>query len=145
MRKYREYSDEDVIRFAKEVTSVAQLLSKLNLKQAGGNFASIKRILQRLNVDCSHWTGQAWNKGQRLKDWSEYARSNGFRKHFMKERDHCCERCLLKEWQNEKIPLEIEHKDGDRTNNNLENLSLLCCNCHALTTTWRGRKNKKTI
>lgn len=41
----------------------------------------------------------------------------------------------------EKIPLEIEHVDGDRTNNELANLKLLCCNCHALTPTWRRRKD----
>jgi 5-methylcytosine-specific restriction endonuclease McrA len=39
------------------------------------------------------------------------------------------------------IPLELEHKDGNCTNHNIENLELLCPNCHALTDTYRG-KNK---
>ena len=42
-------------------------------------------------------------------------------------------------WMGEKIPLEVHHKNGDRTKNNEENLELLCCNCHALTDNWRNR------
>ena len=37
------------------------------------------------------------------------------------------------------IPLELDHVDGDRTNNLLCNLRLVCPNCHALTPTYRGR------
>jgi hypothetical protein len=39
------------------------------------------------------------------------------------------------------IPLELEHKNGNNTDNRIENLTLLCPNCHALTETYRG-KNK---
>lgn len=44
-------------------------------------------------------------------------------------------------WQNGVISLEIDHIDGDNTNNLLTNLRYLCPNCHALTPTYRG-KNK---
>lgn len=37
-----------------------------------------------------------------------------------------------------KVPIEVEHIDGDWRNNRLENLTLLCPNCHALTSTFRG-------
>ena len=37
-----------------------------------------------------------------------------------------------------KIPLEVEHIDGNSTNNKEENLTLLCPNCHSLTPTYRG-------
>lgn len=50
-----------------------------------------------------------------------------------------CERCNNTEWLGDKIPLELHHKDGDRTNNELDNLELLCPNCHAFTDTYRGR------
>lgn len=50
-----------------------------------------------------------------------------------------CSSCDLTRWQGEPIPLELDHVDGDRTNNSLENLRLLCPNCHALTPTYRGR------
>lgn len=140
MRNYRNYSNEDIIVYAKEVKSIAGLLKKLNLVAAGGNFANIKKRVQQLNIDTSHWTGQAWNKGQQLKDWTNYHRPRSFKKHLIKLRGHKCERCQLSEWEKNPIPLEIDHVSGDKTDNRLENLLLLCCNCHALTSTWRGRK-----
>ena len=44
-----------------------------------------------------------------------------------------CEMCGLNEWIGQKIPLELHHMDGDRFNNQLENLQILCPNCHSLT------------
>ena len=141
MGKYREYTDQDIIDSAKEVTSLSKLLDKLGLRQAGGNFTNMKKHLQRLNVDCNHWNGQAWSKGEQLKDWSQYTRAVTLKPHLLKLKSHTCENCNRTEWMGEKIPLEIEHVDGDRTNNELANLKLLCCNCHALTPTWRRRKD----
>jgi len=122
------------------VKSVSGLLKSLALRPVGGNYINIKRILNRLNVDTSHWTGQAWNRGQRTKDWSDYTRVSYLKKHIIKERGYSCEWCNLNEWRSQKITLEIDHIDGDRTNNSLENLRLLCPNCHSQTTTFRRYK-----
>jgi hypothetical protein len=139
MRKYRNYTDEDIIKYAKEVTSIAGLLKKLNLIVGGGNYANIKNNIQRLNINTDHWKGQAWSKDQQLKDWSSYSRTGHYKKHLITNRGHKCEDCSLTEWKNQPIVLEVHHKDGNRTNNNFENLQLLCCNCHATTKNWRGR------
>jgi hypothetical protein len=53
-----------------------------------------------------------------------------------------CECCGNDTWNGEPIPLELDHIDGDRTNNRLENLKIICPNCHAQTETYRG-KNKR--
>jgi hypothetical protein len=143
-RKYKRYTDNDIRKYAAEVTSMAQLLTKLGLKVAGGNFNNIRRKLQQLGLSCDHWTGQAWSKEKRLKDWSEYTKVEMFKPHLIKERGHQCERCKNTIWENVPIPLEVEHVNGDRADNRLENLKLLCCNCHALTSTWRGKKNRKS-
>lgn len=42
---------------------------------------------------------------------------------------------------NKPISLEVHHKDGDKENNESENLELLCPNCHSYTENYRGRKN----
>ena len=44
-----------------------------------------------------------------------------------------CEMCGLKEWRSQKLTLELHHIDGNRFNNNLDNLQILCPNCHSLT------------
>lgn len=142
-RHYRLYTDEQLTTLVAQVKNMAQLLRSLSLKIAGGNYANMKRTLQKLQIDCSHWTGQAWNSGQQLKDWSEYTRPARAKPHLIKKRGRKCESCGRKTWQGEPIPLELDHINGDRTDNREDNWRLNCPNCHALTPTWRGRKNKK--
>lgn len=50
-----------------------------------------------------------------------------------------CSSCTLQEWLGNQIPLELDHIDGNSRNHKLDNLRLLCPNCHALTPTYRGR------
>ena len=49
-----------------------------------------------------------------------------------------CEQCSLEHWNGLPIPLELEHCDGDKRNNTIQNLRMLCPNCHAQTNTYRG-------
>lgn len=59
------------------------------------------------------------------------------------EQDGKCNNCRIDSWLGHPICFELEHKDGNRENNSRENLEALCPNCHSLTPTWRGKKNKK--
>ena len=54
-----------------------------------------------------------------------------------------CEKCNLKTWNELKIPLELHHIDGEKNNNEITNLQLLCPNCHAQTNTYRSKNCKK--
>lgn len=65
------------------------------------------------------------------------------RKRVILEQDGKCNKCGIDEWFEQPLSLELEHKDGDSTNNKRENLEALCPNCHCITPTWRGR-NKNT-
>lgn len=142
-KNYRDYTDDDIIKITGEVTSMAQLLTKLSLKVAGGNYANMRRNLQRLKLVCDHWTGPAWNKDKQLKDWSSYTRNTHLKKHLIKLRGNKCEnkRCNLTKWLGELIKLELHHIDGDRTHNKEKNFQLLCPNCHSFTKNFRNRKN----
>jgi hypothetical protein len=50
-----------------------------------------------------------------------------------------CERCGLTEWRGQPLSLELHHVNGNGSDNRLENLMLLCPNCHSQTETWGGR------
>ncbi len=63
--------------------------------------------------------------------------------YLIKKRKHQCEKCKNTEWLDQKIPLNLHHRNGDAMDNNLLNLRLLCGNCHALTPNF-GRRNKKS-
>ena len=54
-----------------------------------------------------------------------------------------CEKCKRIKWNGIDIPLHLHHKDGDKTNNELCNLQILCANCHGQTDNFGGKKLKK--
>lgn len=57
----------------------------------------------------------------------------------VKERGHKCEKCGISEWFGQSISLDMHHIDGNYKNNSLDNLKLLCPNCHAITPTYKGK------
>ena len=149
----RKWTDEQFILAVKSSFSYAEVLRKLNLKVAGSNYDTVKRKIKKLNLDISHMTGKIWNKGKNfkfkprieLKDAlvvnSPYISSNKLKYRLLKEglKQHICENCHKSMWCKNKIPLELHHINGDKHDNRIENLQLLCPNCHAITDNYRGR------
>lgn len=80
-----------------------------------------------------------------------YSISKYIKRYLMEKYNYKCSKCGWNE-RNQftgNIPLEVHHKDGDYTNNDEDNLDLLCPNCHSLTATYKaankgqGRKDRK--
>ena len=63
------------------------------------------------------------------------------KKRLILARGHQCENCTNRLWFELPITLELEHIDGNNSNNSEDNLLLLCPNCHAQTKTWRRAKS----
>ena len=57
-------------------------------------------------------------------------------------KDDRCERCGRNEWNGARLALELHHRNGDGADNRLENLEILCPNCHSQTDTW-GARNRR--
>ena len=56
---------------------------------------------------------------------------------------HICEECTLDTWNEKPIPIELHHIDGNRYNNVLDNLMILCPNCHSQTGSNSGKNKGK--
>ena len=81
---------------------------------------------------------QKWLEKYNAMPFDELGPENKRRRVF-EEQKFCCNMCGISEWFSKPITLELEHKDGNNTNNTRENLEGLCPNCHSTTDTWRGR------
>ena len=68
-----------------------------------------------------------------------YTKANAYT-HFKRNTEYRCSCCSIKEWNGKELRLQIDHIDGNNTNNVVENLRYLCPNCHTQTETW-GVKN----
>lgn len=150
--KYK-YSDETLSIIVKESTSMRQVCEKLGINYSGGNFAHLKKRIENASINRSHFTGQGWNKGRvhgpkrPIEDYLSNKKS--ILTHTLKLKllssnifIHQCMKCKLYIWLNDPIPLELHHIDGDKQNNILSNLELLCPNCHAKTDNYRIRNSK---
>jgi 5-methylcytosine-specific restriction endonuclease McrA len=56
-----------------------------------------------------------------------------------------CQECGLAQWRGRHISLELHHINGDGQDNRLENLTLLCPNCHSQTDSWGGRNSRDGV
>ena len=141
--RLRKVTKEQLQEMANNSVSIAGVIRLLGYKEKhGSSYHIVKKYLQIYDIKTDHWKGQAWSKGDQLKDWSQYNRAVHCKKHLIKDRGHICENCKLSEWLEQPIKLEVHHIDGNRTNNEYFNLKLLCPNCHAYTDSWRKRRTK---
>lgn len=141
MKKWENFSKEELEQFVKNSSSYAQVCEKIGYKGGSGP-KLVKEMIEFYQFDISHFKGQGWNKNNF--DYDRFRYGNNIKAAAAIDaivylRGHRCERCQLEQWLNNPIPLEVHHKDGDKLNNELDNLELLCPNCHALTDNWRGR------
>jgi 5-methylcytosine-specific restriction endonuclease McrA len=148
--KLRKYTEHQLAEAVKNSTSLAQTLSKLGVAPYGGNYVVLRKALRHFDLDSSHFTGQNWNKGKTIGPKQPLERyltnelqiqSYKLKKKLLSEGvfKKRCSNCQNTKWLGQPIPLELDHINGDNSDNRLTNLRLLCPNCHALTPNYRGR------
>jgi 5-methylcytosine-specific restriction endonuclease McrA len=152
--KLYKYTKEELINAVKTSSSMRQVLLKLNVSPYGGNYDVLRKAIDYFIIDTTHFTGQAWNKGKKLPPkvpLEKYLNNEvPIQSYKLKNRllkdgvfKHQCMNCNKKTWLNQLIPLELDHINGDNRDNRIENLRLLCPNCHALTPTYRSKNRVK--
>jgi 5-methylcytosine-specific restriction endonuclease McrA len=139
-------------------TSIRQVIAKLGLVEAGGNYDQVKKYIKENSISTEHFKGMGWNKGMRyfrpqisldeiLVENSTYQsfklKKRLFQSNLKKQK---CEECGWKKVSKDgRLPLELDHINGKRHDNRIENLRILCPNCHSLKPTHRGLNRKKML
>lgn len=156
MGRGRSWTDEELAIAVAKSFSIRNVIKLLGLVPAGGNYKQINERILILNLNISHFTGAVWNKGKNYQ--SKAARpieeflciGSKIGSHRLKRRlfhaglkSPVCERCGWAEQSKDgRIPVELDHINGNHEDNRLENLQILCPNCHSLQPTHRGRNKK---
>jgi len=150
-----KFKDKELLEnIIKDSLCKAEVLVALGLKPCGGNYKTFDKYILKYEIDTSHFTGSIWNTGKRFREFgkkfdiqdilvenSTYTNTNRLRIRLINEglKEEKCSNCNLSEWLSQKIPLELDHINGVNNDHRIENLRLLCPNCHALTSTYRGK------
>lgn len=156
MSKKRSWTEQELRQAVFECRSVRQVIQRLGLIPAGGNYAQMKRYIAELGLDTSHFGGSSWNKGlsglikPQITLEKILVEKSDFQSFKLKSRLFkaglkipMCEECGWAQKSNDgRLPLELDHINGDRRDNRLKNLRILCPNCHSLQPTHRGRNRR---
>lgn len=138
----------------KESKNINQVCKKIGKRPTNTNYLFVNKIISKYNIDTSHFSSEISNtKLTRYTDEeiycenSPYTNSNSLKRRLIKtgKKEEKCECCGLTHWNGVSIPLELHHKNGNHNDNRLENLQLICPNCHATTDSYCGRNKEKKI
>ena len=157
MNRKRKWTEKNLEEAVNSSTSIRQVLNKIGLIEAGGNYSQIKKYIKEKNLNTNHFKGRGWNKGltgigtPRISLKEILVKDSDFQSFKLKKRlflvglkNKKCEEC---DWsklsEDGRISLELDHINGKHRDNRLENLRILCPNCHSLKPTHRGRNRKK--
>lgn len=154
--KQRKWTQEQLKKAVINSKSYRQVLNCIGLREAGGNYAQIKKYIREYDLDTKHFKGRGWNKGMHFpfnpkiplnkilvknSDFQSYKLKNRLIREELKTLR--CEECgWNKKTKDGRVPLELHHLNGNARDHRLKNLKILCPNCHSLKPNYRGLNKK---
>lgn len=146
----RSWTDED-LRVAVAInTTFIGICKSLNLSRGSGNVKTVKFHIKRMNLLTNHLLGKAHREtsspnkipmAEILVENSSYLNTVHLKNRLLKDGllKHECYICKIPPvWQEQKLTLQLDHINGIHSDNRIENLRILCPNCHSQTKTFAG-------
>lgn len=148
-----EWNLEEIKKLVKDATTFSEVLRGLNIPIQGNNGNTLKRILNENNIDYSHFTGRAKyykTSSAKIEDYLNNKikiKPYKLKQKLLKEniKENKCEICGLTEWLGKPLIIQLHHINGNNADNRLENLQMLCPNCHSQTESYCGKANTNSI
>lgn len=147
------WNKEIIEQFVQQSDNFTEVLKKLNIPIQGNNLTTLKRKIKEFKIDISHFTFKKHyvNNFKCKSDIQTYLiKGSKVSTSKLKEKlflsglkENKCEKCGVNFWNGEKLICQLHHINGDHTDNRLENLQILCPNCHSQTDSYCGSANKK--
>jgi hypothetical protein len=143
----KHFNQNDFIKICQESKSMAEAASKLDL-----HFNTFKKYAIKFGCYVTNQSGKGTNKivppkvdlQEILEGKHPHFQTFKLKNRLLKEKiiENKCFICDIEEWNGKKLNMELDHIDGNRTNHKLENLRMLCPNCHSQTETYRAKNIK---
>lgn len=149
-----KYTKEFLQPLCEGKTSIAQVCTILKLK--GNGSENTRRLIKEILIENKTYLGQGHNRNKIwfVKTNKQFFQNNGIKRSTYSVREalfergikeKSCECCGQSVWMNNPIPLEVHHKDGNKYNNELSNLEILCPNCHYFTDTYKTKNIQRVV
>ena len=151
--RYKEKTNEELKALVDESNTFGDLMKKLGYNtNRGGTVTLLRRYLKENNIDFSKFSKRNIHNfshpKKKLEDIlvedSDYSNLNSLKKRLLNEGliEYKCEECGISEWKGKHLVLQLDHINGNNRDNRLENLRLLCPNCHSQTDTFSRNKTR---
>lgn len=149
-RRISKWNDEQLKVAVRGSTNISDVLRLLGLRVAGGNHRSIRYWIDELGLDISHFSNEkqlsslAKNRPKKTDEEvlcvDSKVSMKALKRVAREKIKYICNECKNDGNHNGKLLiLQLDHINGNNTDNRLENLRWLCPNCHSQTDTFSGR------
>lgn len=145
-----KWDKEKLEQIVKQSKTISEVLEALGLNISSGNYRTFHKYISKYKITISHFVGSSHKRVsvRRVKSPIEsiLTKNSWYSRTCLKKRlinegliKYQCDKCKISKWMGGELSLQLDHINGCYSDNRIENLRLLCPNCHSQTKNYAGR------